>query len=67
MQCVSFTISGSGTNKLGNGVPATSFYKASDPGILFSLYTKFTSYTIPGPALTKFTKRARDHVRDWAQ
>jgi cellulase len=67
-QCVSFTIDGSGTNKLGTGVAATTFYKASDPGILFNLYTKFTGYTIPGPSLAKFSKReTREHVRDWVQ
>lgn len=65
-QCINFKIEGSGTTALSGGVPATSFYKASDPGILFNLYSKFTGYTIPGPALTKFAKRdERRHAREW--
>ncbi|KAH8731645.1 glycoside hydrolase [Phaeosphaeriaceae sp. PMI808] len=65
-QCINLVVSGSGSNKLSGGVPATSFYKATDPGILFNLYTKFTSYTIPGPALVKFAKREeREHARDF--
>ncbi|KAF2845659.1 lytic polysaccharide monooxygenase [Plenodomus tracheiphilus IPT5] len=67
-QCVNFEVSGSGTNKLTGGVPATSFYKATDPGILFSLYTAYTGYTTPGPALVKLAKReeSREHARDFA-
>ena len=47
------------------GTAATSFYKASDPGILFNLYSKFNGYTIPGPALKKLVKRERSHPRKW--
>ncbi|CAA9960753.1 Glycoside hydrolase family 61 protein [Pyrenophora teres f. maculata] len=61
-QCINFKVSGSGTTKLSGGVPATSFYKATDPGIIFSLYSPFTSYPVPGPALTKLAKRR--HARD---
>jgi cellulase len=65
-QCVNFKVEGSGTQVLSGGVPATSFYKPSDAGILFNLYSKFTGYTIPGPSLGKFTKREmREHARDW--
>jgi cellulase len=50
---------------LSGGVPATSFYKATDPGIQFNLYSQFTGYTAPGPALTKLAKREeRRHARD---
>ncbi|KAH7401244.1 glycoside hydrolase [Pyrenochaeta sp. MPI-SDFR-AT-0127] len=66
-QCVNFKVEGSGTTKLSGGVPATSFYKATDPGILFNLYTSYTGYTTPGPALVKLAKREeRDHARDFA-
>lgn len=42
-------------------------YTATDPGILFNVFTKFTSYTVPGPALTKIAKRdEREHARDFA-
>jgi len=66
-QCINFKIEGSGTTKLSGGVAATSFYKASDPGIQFNLYSKFTGYTIPGPPLAKFAKRdeERRHARDF--
>jgi hypothetical protein len=67
-QCVNFKIEGTGTAALSGGVAATSFYKASDPGILFNLYSKFTGYTIPGPALSKLAKREeREHARDWSE
>lgn len=66
-QCVNFKVEGSGTQEITGGVPATSFYKASDPGIQFNLYSKFTGYTIPGPALAKLKKREeRMHARDLA-
>lgn len=50
-QCFNLAIKGTGTDKLTTGVLATTFMKPTDPGILFDLYSKFTSYTIPGPAL----------------
>ena len=65
LQCINLKVEGSGTTKLSGGVAATSFYKANDAGILFNIYTAFTSYTIPGPAVGKLAKR--EHVRDWAQ
>lgn len=49
-QCVNLAVKSSGTAKPA-GVAATTFYKATDPGILFDLYGSFTNYTIPGPAL----------------
>lgn len=63
-QCINIVVSGSGTVKLSGGTPATSFYKASDPGILFNVFRSFDSYTIPGPALQKLSKR--EHARDFA-
>jgi cellulase len=66
-QCINIVVSGSGTTKLSGGVPATSFYKATDPGILFNVFSKFTSYTVPGPAVTKVSKREeREHAREFA-
>ncbi|KAF1954742.1 glycoside hydrolase [Byssothecium circinans] len=65
-QCVNVKVEGSGTASLSGGVPATSFYKATDPGIIFDLYRAFTSYTIPGPAVSGPKKReAREHARDF--
>jgi len=64
-QCINFKVEGSGSRDITGGVPATSFYKANDPGIVFNLYSKFTGYTIPGPALASFRKREeRVHARD---
>ncbi|APA09140.1 hypothetical protein SS1G_03041 [Sclerotinia sclerotiorum 1980 UF-70] len=48
--CLNIDVTGSGTaNPV--GVPATSFYKATDPGIYFNPYVTLNNYTIPGPAL----------------
>lgn len=66
-QCINIKVEGSGTQTLSGGMPATSFYKATDPGIVFSLYTSFNSYTVPGPAVTKLSKREeRGHAREFA-
>lgn len=66
-QCVNFKVEGSGTTTISGGVPATSFYKATDPGILFNLFTSYNGYTVPGPAVTKLAKREeRVHARDFA-
>lgn len=52
-QCVNLAITGTGTDKPA-GVSATTFYTATDPGILYDLYSNpLNSYTIPGPALYK--------------
>lgn len=48
--CFNLVISGNGT-ATPVGIPAVSFYKEKDPGILFDLFTKFTTYVIPGPPL----------------
>ena len=50
-QCLNVKVGSGGAAGLAGGVPATSLYSASDPGILFSLYGSFSSYPIPGPAL----------------
>lgn len=67
-QCINIEVGGSGTVKLDGGVPATSFYKATDPGIVFSLYRSFDGYPIPGPEVKKLAKRGevREHARDFA-
>lgn len=49
-QCVNIEVTGGGST-VPSGSPATSFYSASDPGVLFNLYESFDSYPIPGPAL----------------
>jgi hypothetical protein len=49
-QCINIEITGGGGTNPG-GTPATSFYSASDPGIIFNLYTSFSSYPYPGPAV----------------
>ncbi|CAK7233408.1 hypothetical protein SCUCBS95973_008585, partial [Sporothrix curviconia] len=48
--CFNLVVSGNGT-AAPTGIPAESFYKSNDPGILFDLFTKFTTYVIPGPPL----------------
>lgn len=49
-QCVNVRI-GSGGSATPTGVAGTSLYTATDPGILFDLYSGYDSYPIPGPAL----------------
>lgn len=52
-QCINLQITGSGTANP-DGVLGTALYKQSDPGILFNIYTQFTSttqYPVPGPPL----------------
>ncbi|KAH7305766.1 glycosyl hydrolase family 61-domain-containing protein [Stachybotrys elegans] len=50
-QCLNLKINSGGSAGLSGGVPGTSLYSATDPGILFNLYGAFTSYPIPGPAV----------------
>ncbi|KAF2179518.1 lytic polysaccharide monooxygenase [Zopfia rhizophila CBS 207.26] len=50
-QCLNLKVSGSGTAVPSGGTPATSLYTRTDPGIKFNLYTSFSSYQIPGPAV----------------
>ncbi|KAK4230419.1 polysaccharide monooxygenase [Podospora fimiseda] len=49
-QCLNFRIEGGGNNSPA-GVPATSFYRAADPGILFNPFVSNPQYPVPGPAL----------------
>lgn len=63
-QCVNLKVSGSGTTALPAGVTGTALYKNTDPGILFNLYVSFTSYPIPGPAITTIKKKARRHAKE---
>ena len=50
-QCLNLRVSGSGSVAPSGGVAGTSLYKRTDPGIMFNLYTSYTSYPYPGPAL----------------
>lgn len=50
MECVHVTVGGSGTLQLpSNGVSFPGAYKATDPGVLFNIYSSFSSYPAPGP------------------
>jgi cellulase len=48
--CINIQVSGSGTVSP-PGIPASSFYKATDPGILVDIYDKWdpSKYQLPGP------------------
>lgn len=50
-QCINLEVTGSGSAAPSGGVPATSLYTPTDPGILFNLWESFDSYPIPGPAV----------------
>ncbi|KEY75319.1 hypothetical protein S7711_08490 [Stachybotrys chartarum IBT 7711] len=49
-QCINIEVTSGGSSRP-SGSPATSFYRANDPGVLFNLYMPFSSYPIPGPSL----------------
>jgi cellulase len=51
MECVHIKVEGSGTAVLPAGVSFPGAYKATDPGVLFDIYSGFSSYPIPGPKL----------------
>ena len=50
-QCINLEITGAGTDTLASGTLGEALYTANDPGILVNIYTKLTSYLVPGPAL----------------
>jgi hypothetical protein len=52
-QCINIEVTSGGSVRP-SGQPATSFYRANDPGVLFNLYQSFSSYPIPGPALSSY-------------
>ncbi|KAF7509159.1 hypothetical protein GJ744_008386 [Endocarpon pusillum] len=50
-QCINLKVTGTGTANPA-GIPATEFYKPTDPGLSLSIYyPALKNYTIPGPAL----------------
>ncbi|KAG8898756.1 hypothetical protein FRC00_002336 [Tulasnella sp. 408] len=50
MSCFQLTVTGGGSaNPAGVSFPGA--YSLTDPGILFNMYTSFTTYTIPGPTV----------------
>jgi Auxiliary Activity family 9 (formerly GH61) len=50
-QCINLQVTGSGTVSPA-GIPATKFYKETDPGIFVNIYyPALENYTIPGPPL----------------
>ena len=51
-QCINFAVSGGGSARP-SGTAGTSLYRATDPGILFNIYSNPNSYPIPGPPLYK--------------
>ncbi|KAK0112856.1 hypothetical protein ONS95_014580 [Cadophora gregata] len=51
MECIQITVSGGGATVLPAGVSIPGAYSYSDPGVVFSVYEAYTSYTIPGPAV----------------
>ncbi|KAI1171268.1 lytic polysaccharide monooxygenase [Nemania sp. FL0916] len=50
-QCLNIKVGSGGSDALPAGEPGTALYKETDPGILFNLYTAFSSYSIPGPSV----------------
>ncbi|KAL9108449.1 MAG: hypothetical protein Q9227_006783 [Pyrenula ochraceoflavens] len=65
-QCVNLQVTGGGSTTISGGESAEKFYTPTDPGILFNIYTSFSSYSIPGPAVTKLRK-ARRHAREFLE
>ncbi|KAF2464405.1 endoglucanase IV [Lindgomyces ingoldianus] len=50
-QCLNLKVGGSGSVAPPTGTAGTALYRSTDVGIVFNLYTSFSSYPIPGPAL----------------
>jgi hypothetical protein len=48
-QCINLEVTGGGSASPSGGVPGTRIYQSAEPGVRFNLYTKFTTYPIPGP------------------
>lgn len=58
--CFSLAISSSGTAQPA-GVLGTELYKNTDPGIKFDLFTKFSTYQIPGVScVSEFTRTSKN-------
>ncbi|KAF2741953.1 carbohydrate-binding module family 1 protein [Sporormia fimetaria CBS 119925] len=49
MECVQVRVTSSGSLSLPGGVAIPGTYSANDAGVLFNIYTSFSSYPIPGP------------------
>ncbi|MCJ1341781.1 hypothetical protein MMC09_007078 [Bachmanniomyces sp. S44760] len=49
MECVQIEVMSMGSTDLPTGVPLPGTYSYTDPGVVFDLYNKFTTYPIPGP------------------
>lgn len=50
-QCLTLKVGGSGSVAPSGGTVGTALYNRADAGIRFNLYTTYTSYPYPGPAL----------------
>jgi cellulase len=58
MECVHVKVGGSGSLTLPAGVSFPGAYKATDPGVLFNIYSGFSSYPGVGPKLWTGAKAA---------
>jgi len=50
-QCINLNITNGGNTTITGGAPPTSFYRADDAGVHFSVYNGLTTYPFPGPQL----------------
>ncbi|KAH8685029.1 endoglucanase-4 [Ilyonectria robusta] len=50
-QCLNLKVGGSGTVAPSSGTVGTSLYTRSESGIMFNLYTSYTTYPYPGPTI----------------
>ncbi|KAL9624074.1 MAG: hypothetical protein Q9160_001596 [Pyrenula sp. 1 TL-2023] len=66
-QCINLQVTGTGTAVPSGGVSAATFYKSTDPGIVFNIYTSFTSYQIPGPAVKAVARKMKRHAREFLE
>lgn len=51
MECAQINVTGGSASKTPASVSLPGAYKATDPGILYNLYTGQKTYTAPGPAV----------------
>jgi len=51
VECAQVTVTGGGSTSLGPTVAIPGAFKDTDPGYTVNIYTDFTNYTVPGPAV----------------
>ena len=54
ISCAQITVTGGGSGTPGPLVSIPGFITGTEPGYVVNIYTDFTNYTVPGPAVVSF-------------